>query len=87
MSRAKQAEVKPHVYHHECHACRGSDGYYPTTPQHDDCTGKCSGSEGWSSGPDPNCAQPCPCDCSKPLTRNEVMNLRVLLDHFDKLLK
>lgn len=81
----KQPET--HVHHSDCFACRGTDGFYPTTPQHDDCTGKCGGLASYQSAADPNCAEPCQCDCQKPLTRNEVMQLRTLLDHFSKLLR
>lgn len=72
--------VMEHDWCSACFACSGTDGYYPTKPQHDDCTGKCSGNPTYRQPNPPPCGKPCPCKCSEPLSRNEIMELRDLAE-------
>ena len=65
-------EVKtvPHEsWHTACWGCRPGYGYEVS---HDACKGAC--------GHGLRCDGPCSCECSKPLTKDEVMRLRRFLE-------
>lgn len=72
-SRAQEGTT--HV-HEVCYACAGTDGYYPTVPQHDDCVGRCEGGPEWLVPEPDSCTEPCPCECNVPLSRSEIMRFR-----------
>ena len=57
-------------FHDSCAYC---DGIIRDEPNHDLCQNTCGAKE--FNG----CAAPCGCGCDKPLTRNEVMSLRAML--------
>lgn len=79
MSKTKEKPapetVAHEAWHRACRQCAGTDGYYPTTARHDECSGKCGGEYR-----NTKCAGPCPCTCSTPLSRDEVMEVRDLIE-------
>lgn len=84
MSRKAAKEIKPHVEaydHRDCRPCSGSGGYYASKADHDSCTGKCCGiTDGYGGEAIAPCEGPCPCRCNQPLSRDEIMDIRDLIE-------
>ena len=75
-------ETTHESYHTVCDRCADMEGFSEKDPEHEDCTGKCA-QTGRNGRLD--CAGPCACKCNIPLSKNEIMKLRSLVNKLTSL--
>lgn len=74
--------MNEHTEHNECLECAPLARKWEKDdePNHDNCTNRCPGYYAPGVLVAVECSGPCGCECAKPLSRNEIMELRDLVD-------